>query len=86
MAVWRLEEDKERFGKKLLTHRPTAFKNRRLPEKKVWTACPFRARFAALFDPMCAGVAQSVEQGTENPCVGSSILSPGTTLRPCQMP
>ena len=25
-----------------------------------------------------AGVAQSVEQGTENPCVGGSIPSPGT--------
>lgn len=28
--------------------------------------------------PHVAGVAQSVEQGTENPRVGSSTLSPGT--------
>ena len=27
-----------------------------------------------------AQVAQSVEQGTENPCVGGSIPSPGTTF------
>ena len=29
----------------------------------------------------CAGVAQLVEQWTENPRVGSSILSPGTTFK-----
>ncbi len=27
-----------------------------------------------------AGIAQSVEQGTENPCVGGSIPPPGTIL------
>ena len=33
------------------------------------------------YSPCRAGVAQLVEQGTENPRVGSSILSPGTTWK-----
>ena len=28
------------------------------------------------------GIAQSVEQGTENPCVASSILAPATIFLP----
>ena len=32
-----------------------------------------------------AWVAQSVEQGTENPCVGGSIPSPGTTSLPSRI-
>ena len=34
----------------------------------------------------CAGVAQLVEQWTENPRVGSSILSPGTTQESHEVP
>ena len=36
--------------------------------------------FSISFRPFGAQVAQSVEQGTENPRVGSSILSLGTTF------
>ncbi len=36
---------------------------------------------AALIRALIARIAQSVEQGIENPRVGSSILSPGTRLK-----
>jgi hypothetical protein len=39
-----------------------------------------RVLYYKCFNPIGAGIAQSVEQGTENPRVGGSIPPPGTTL------